>query len=110
MMSTCPDLEIKYGAWRAAVLWLLFSCLGGELVSFMWETSCQVIVGASGGVFGIMGLFIADMFINFKTIMRPILRCITILIIFVFYAMEMSVRSGSLLYIPYTCTIQLLIY
>ena len=73
MMSTCPDMEIKYGAWRVAVLWLI-SCLGGELVSSMWETSCQVIVGASGGVFCIMGLFVADMFINFKTIRRPILR------------------------------------
>ena len=29
MIGTCPDLEIKYGAWRVAVLWLI-SCLGGN--------------------------------------------------------------------------------
>ena len=102
MMSTCPDLEIKYGAWRVAVLWLI-SCLGGG--------ACELHVGDQlpghrrsqrWGV-GIMGLFVADMFINFKTIRRPILRCIIILIIFVFSAMEMSVRSlrsRRLLYIP----------
>ena len=70
-------------------------------MSSMWETSCQVVSGAiNGRVFGIMGLFVADMFINFKTIRRPILRCIIILIIFVFSAMEMSVRNRRLLYIP----------
>ena len=66
----------------------------------MWESSCQVISEASGGVFGIMGMFVAGMFINFKTIRRAILRCILILIIFVFSAMEMSVRNRRLLYIP----------
>lgn len=42
----------------------------GNLFSAAFESTCIAVVGASGGVFGVMGLFIADMIMNFKTITR----------------------------------------
>lgn len=84
------DLEQKYGAWRVGVLWAA-ACLGGQLISAVWEDPCRVIVGASGGVFGIMGLFVADMIVNFRTIKRPILRIIMALCMLVLCLKEIEV-------------------
>jgi len=77
-------LENKYGAWRIALLWVI-SCGGGQLISAAGEDVCGQFVGSSGGVFGMMGLFIADMIFNFETISRPLLRCLLILLFIVFF-------------------------
>lgn len=42
----------------------------GSLFSAAFEDPCIAVVGASGGVFGVVGLFIADMIMNFKHIRR----------------------------------------
>lgn len=42
----------------------------GNFFSAAFENTCLALVGASGGVFGMVGLFIADMIVNFGTIKR----------------------------------------
>ena len=42
----------------------------GSFFSAAFENTCIAVVGASGGVFGVVGLFIADMIMNFVTIHR----------------------------------------
>ena len=76
-LSMSLSLEAKYGAWRIALVWFM-SCLGGQFLSATTEDACSHVVGASGGVFGMIGLFVADMLVNFETINRPLLRCLLI--------------------------------
>ncbi len=45
----------------------------------------MLVVGASGGCFGLMGLFIADLVLNFETVTRPILRSIMIFAFLCFF-------------------------
>lgn len=44
------------------------------------------VVGASGGVSGLVGLFLADMLLNFETIPRPILRSLAALCLLAYFA------------------------
>jgi len=78
------SLECKYGAWRMLLLWSL-SCAGGQILSASLEDLCKVVVGGSGGVFGLVGLFVADMVVNFQTIKRPLLRCMLILLFMIYF-------------------------
>lgn len=67
------QLEVKYGVLRVAALWLV-AVMGGALFSAAFEEPCVAVVGASGGVFGLIGLFLADLLLNFETIKRYVLR------------------------------------
>lgn len=42
-----------------------------------------MVIGASGCCFGLLGLFVADMALNFETITFPILRAIIIIVMVV---------------------------
>ena len=42
----------------------------GSFFSAAFEGACATVQGASGGVFGMMGLFIADLVLNFETVKR----------------------------------------
>ena len=42
----------------------------GAVVSASFEPPCTAVVGASGGVFGLVGLFLADLLLNFETTTR----------------------------------------
>ena len=42
----------------------------GNFFSAAFEDTCLALVGASGGVFGMVGLFITDMVVNFASIRR----------------------------------------
>jgi hypothetical protein len=61
--------ERKYATWRILLLWLL-SGLGGNFFSALFEDKCTLVVGASGAVFGMVGLFVGDFMLNFETIKR----------------------------------------
>jgi len=42
----------------------------GNFFSAAFENGCATVQGASGGVFGMIGLFIADLVLNFETVQR----------------------------------------
>ncbi len=42
----------------------------GNFFSAAFEDRCAAVAGASGGIFGLLGLFIADMVLNFETLTR----------------------------------------
>ena len=47
----------------------------GALFAGVTQSPCKPTVGASGGVFGLMGLFVADMIMNYHTLTRFGLHC-----------------------------------
>lgn len=46
----------------------------GNFFSAAFEDHCEAVAGASGGIFGLLGLFIADMVLNFETLTRSVRR------------------------------------
>lgn len=44
----------------------------GSFFGAAFENGCKTVQGASGGVFGMMGLFIADLILNFETVKRQV--------------------------------------
>ena len=42
----------------------------GAFFAAVTQSACKPTVGASGGIFGMMGLFIADMIMNNRTLTR----------------------------------------
>lgn len=45
-----------------------------------FEDACYVYVGASGAVFGFLGLYLADIVLNFESMYRPVLRLALMLV------------------------------
>ncbi|CAD7698391.1 unnamed protein product [Ostreobium quekettii] len=72
-------LEHKYGTIRIGAL-SFFAGIGGNLLSAAFENVCAVVVGASGCCFGLLGLFVADMVLNFEQVTFPILRIFFLLL------------------------------
>lgn len=66
-------LEQQYGTLRILLVFLM-SGLGGNFTSAVFEDQCQVVVGASGAVFGFLGLYCADILLHCQHISRPLLR------------------------------------
>ena len=82
--------ERIYGMRVVALVWCL-SALGGNLWSGALEDKCSVLVGASGGVFGYFGIYCCDLLVRWKTLKRPMLRIIFILLVlaeFVYSSLE----------------------
>ena len=67
------EIEARYGSLRFAALWLV-TTLGGSLLAGVAGDRCTVVVGLSGSVFGLMGLFIIDLAKNWRTVGQPLLR------------------------------------
>ncbi len=42
----------------------------GNFFSAAFEDNCLAVAGASGGIFGMIGLYLADMILNFQSIKR----------------------------------------
>ena len=57
-------------------------------MSAAFEKTCTLLVGASGAVFGFMGLFVADLVINFESISWPFLRVLIILLFVIFFVVN----------------------
>lgn len=68
--------------------------IGANLVSATFEKTCTLLVGASGAVFGFMGLFVADLMINFESISWPFLRVLIILLFVVFFVANAIIDSS----------------
>ena len=71
-------LERRYGAVRLAPT-VLLTIVGGNLLSTLFESNCSIYSGLSGGVYGMVALLIADLVVNFDSILRPIPRILIFL-------------------------------
>ncbi|KAL3159188.1 hypothetical protein ABBQ32_011171 [Trebouxia sp. C0010 RCD-2024] len=96
-LALALPLECAYGSPRILAVWLI-SALGSAFFSAAFENSCTLVVGCSGAVFGFMGLYVADMALNFRSLSFPWLRLIWIcatLGYFVVASVTQSAGQGS---------------
>lgn len=75
------DLERTFGSLRAGILYILCG-IGGNLLSacFLYN---QIQAGASGAIFGQLGLMFVDVFVNWKRLQRPVVNLVAIIIIII---------------------------
>jgi membrane associated rhomboid family serine protease len=57
------------------------------------EVPCVAVVGASGAVFGMAGVTLADMALNFETLARPLLRTAVLLAFLIFFAVTVGTTA-----------------
>ena len=88
------QLERKYGASRIFATCLI-SGLGGNFASVLFEDPCIVVVGASGMCFGMFGLFIADMMLNYETIERPLMRICLMAMFFACFMLQVLTEGST---------------
>ncbi|KAK9803187.1 hypothetical protein WJX72_011823 [[Myrmecia] bisecta] len=93
-VAVAYQVEEKYGTWRITLLFFL-SALGGNLFSAVFENNCVAVAGASGGVFGMLGLFIGDMILNFESLKRPILRSILMTCFLVYFIITVATSPAG---------------
>ena len=80
--------ELKYGTGR------MFHALSAWGFSFpQYLNGCKIVVGQ--GVFGMFGLFMADMLINFESIAYPVLRGIAIAGFLVFFLISVITEDSG---------------
>ena len=60
------SLEHRFGQSRVAAVWLISTVGAGLCVSL--GRPCATVVGLSGGIFGLLGLFIADLVAHFRIV------------------------------------------
>ncbi len=60
------SLEHRFGQSRVAAVWLISTVGAGLCVSL--GRPCSTVVGLSGGIFGLLGLFIADLVHHFRIV------------------------------------------
>lgn len=83
------ELEKTFGSVRLFVLYFLSGVAGNILSScFLFD---EVQVGASGALFGLLGLFPAHLFVNWKDLYRPVLS-----MVFVVGVIVLSVLCGMM--------------
>ncbi|KAK3283887.1 hypothetical protein CYMTET_8437 [Cymbomonas tetramitiformis] len=83
-IALSSHLENKYGTIRIFGIWLL-SGVGGNMFSALFEDNCTLTVGASGSVFGMFGLYVADMLLNFESITNPLMRGMSIIVFLIYF-------------------------
>jgi len=73
------DLERSFGSIRVGILYVLCG-IGGNLLSccFLFD---QVQAGASGSIFGQVGLMFVDVFVNWKMLRRPMCNLVIMIIV-----------------------------
>lgn len=69
--------------------------MGGAFFSALFEDGCKIVVGVSGGVFGMFGLFIADMMLNFESIQYPFLRGLGIAGFLLFFLISVATEGSG---------------
>lgn len=60
-------LESLYSVLRVLPIWLVAG-VAGNMISAFFDAPCTIVVGASGTVFGLLGMFLADAALNFESI------------------------------------------
>ena len=69
--------------------------IAGNFSSAVFENPCELVVGASGCIFGLIGLYIADIILNFESLALPWLRLGTMIVALVFVIVS-QVRTWKL--------------
>ena len=64
ILFICGAVEKNHGPMNAAILFLV-SAIGGNLISGVMQPG-YVLIGASGGIFGVFGVCLADIALNWK--------------------------------------------
>jgi membrane associated rhomboid family serine protease len=59
-------LEHSYGPLRVGLAFFA-ACIGGTFLSLAFEDPCALYVGASGGVYGLVGLYVLSIAVNHET-------------------------------------------
>ena len=85
--SVAIHTERLYGTSRIVFISFI-SALGGLFISATFENPCIVVVGASGMIFGIAGLWIADMVVNFHHHKRPLLQVFMVAAFFALFVVS----------------------
>ena len=62
-------MEVHHGWYVVAPGWLV-GVLGGNLLGVAAERPCTAVVGASGGLNGLVGMFVAEMVLSWKSLER----------------------------------------
>ena len=83
------DLEKTFGSVRLGLLYVICG-VGGNLVSscFLFD---QIQAGASGSIFGLLGLMFVDVLIRWKTLPHPVCN-----LVFAIVTIVLSVLSGMM--------------
>jgi len=73
------DLERSFGSIRIGLLYILCG-VGGNLLSccFLYD---QIQAGASGAIFGQVGMMLVDVFVNWKLLQRPVCNLVIMIIV-----------------------------
>lgn len=58
-----------------------YSGIGGSFFSAMLEDPCTMVVGASGSIYGMMGLYISSCVVNFESIKYPFTKLLVVLVL-----------------------------
>jgi membrane associated rhomboid family serine protease len=58
--------------------------IAGNFSSTVFEDRCEVVVGASGCIFGLLGLYLSDIVLNFESLSLPWLRLGTLVVALTF--------------------------
>lgn len=78
------DLEHKYGTTRIIIISFL-SGIGGNLMCAAAENGCNIVVGASGLIFGLVAFWIADLLVNFHFTQQLIVKTGAAGMFFIFF-------------------------
>lgn len=54
---------------------------GGNFFSAIFESPCTVVVGASGSIYAMMGLYVASCIVNFESIRYPFVKLLALLLL-----------------------------
>lgn len=81
-------MEKKYGPMRILILYLI-GVLGSGFLLWWWYLNTNAIpLGASGGIYGIMSLFLSDLILNPETVKSKILSLIIIISVIISLIIE----------------------
>eukprot|EP00195_Chlamydomonas_chlamydogama_P009647 CAMPEP_0202898498 /NCGR_PEP_ID=MMETSP1392-20130828/7012_1 /ASSEMBLY_ACC=CAM_ASM_000868 /TAXON_ID=225041 /ORGANISM="Chlamydomonas chlamydogama, Strain SAG 11-48b" /LENGTH=1047 /DNA_ID=CAMNT_0049584449 /DNA_START=381 /DNA_END=3524 /DNA_ORIENTATION=+ len=92
----CGYLEHNYGTIRIFIIWLAAG-VAGNFSSMVWEEPCDLVVGASGSVYGLIGLYLADILLNFESMSLPWLR-VAAMVVALLFMVIMQVTDSALLH------------
>eukprot|EP00892_Ulva_mutabilis_P009596 jgi/Ulvmu1/7008/UM033_0067.1 len=87
-------VERRNGTLRTAVVFWTSAISGGLVSHSTSGNRCTVTVGSSGGVFGLLGMFMADLCLHFSSISYPAYRVFSLLIYAVLWMIS-TFRGGS---------------